>query len=178
MDHTLNKLWESFTDQLSIMHGKDMRIGREELYVYRITDNFPEIPKAQWFNITNDIFTTPGFWENIPVMEDAPRVMAELIEEYNVYILTKPWIHYDKCIAEKYNWIRTHFPFFDLNKVVFTGDKHLLTGDWFIDDAPDYMSGLQGDIIAMAYPYNKEFKTNVRVSNWKEIGKFFNVWHS
>lgn len=178
MDNTLNKLWVPFTDQMSIMFDRDLRIGRDELYVYRITDNFPKlISKESWFQITNDIFTTPGFWENIPIFEDAARVMAELVEVHDVYILTKPWIHYQRCEEEKKEWIKKHLPFFNLENVIFTGHKHLLKGDFFIDDAPDYMEINHTPVIAFAYPYNKEYETHFRAYSWKDIGKFFDVWH-
>lgn len=179
MDNTLNKLWVPFTDHLSLIFNQDMRIGRDQLYVYGITDNFPNIiPQAQGNQIRNDIFTTPGFWENIPIYEDAARVMAELVDVYDVYILTQPWIHYDKCVHEKYEWIKNHLPFFDLSKVIFTANKHLIVGDYFIDDAPNHLEEItHGEKIAYAYPYNKECKADHRVYSWKDIGKFFNVWH-
>jgi 5'(3')-deoxyribonucleotidase len=154
-----------------------MMLERDQLKVYKITFNYSKniIPENEWYQVTDDIFTTPGFWEHIPLWKDAAKVVALLIEQHEVYILTKPWVNYEKSILEKMSWIRQYLPFFNTEHVIFTGQKHLLKGDYIIDDAPQYLELPGLKTIAMDYPYNKQYKVDLRVKTWEQIGKYFEV---
>lgn len=174
MDNTLNKLWISFYDELKKTTGIDKVLSRDELFYYRLTYNIDQLNKNDWFYTTSNVFNKSGFWLNIPAYEDI-SIIEKLIENFNVYILTKPWLHSSTCIQEKLEWIKKYLPFFDLNNVIFTGHKHLVRFDYLIDDAPDYMKINDSKIIAMDYPYNREYKTFARVKNWNDIAYLFNV---
>jgi 5'(3')-deoxyribonucleotidase len=175
MDMTLNKMWIPFCEALAAQFGEDALLDRDQLLHYKITLNIPSIPDEQWFEITNRIFTTPHFWENLEIWEDAARVVSELACRHSVYIVTKPWVHYRNCTVEKINWIEKHLPFFNLENVMFTGDKHLLKGDYLIEDAPQYMDFKDIKVIAIDYPYNRDFKVHLRARDWNDIEEFFGV---
>ena len=176
MDMTLNKMWISVCDILAEEYGESAILDRDQLLSYKIPSNVPTIPENRWDELINNIFITPGFWESIPLWEDAVRIMAELVEKHDVFIVTKPWIHYDRCSMEKIHWIQDHLPFFNLENFICTGHKHLLKGDFIIDDAPQYMTIDNGiKIIAFDYPYNRQFKVHFRALSWLDIGDFFGV---
>lgn len=171
MDQTLNMFWKSFALEMKIESFE-----KEQLVHYEIIDClFPEkMGIVQSTMLLNKVFSKKGFWENIPIQDNAYEVMKKLNKTFDVYIVTAPWIDYNKCYEEKTNWVEKHLDFFDVSKIVFTKDKHLLTGDYIIDDAPKYINlPYISQTIVMDYPYNRKFKDVVRVNNWLDIENYF-----
>lgn len=77
----------------------------------------------------------PGFFRNLKVMPGAKEGVAALLQNPNlkVYIGTKHTTKTDYSPSEKVGWIREHFPSL-LKRMFIVTDKHLLRGDYLVDD--------------------------------------------
>lgn len=77
----------------------------------------------------------PGFFRNLKVMPGAKEGVQALIDnpKLKVYIGTKHTTKTDYSPSEKVAWVREHFPQL-LKKMFIVTDKHLLKGDYLIDD--------------------------------------------
>jgi 5'(3')-deoxyribonucleotidase len=100
----------------------------------------------------------PGFTTGIPPMPGAVAVINQLIEDgHEVYLVTARTgaTH----IIETFAWVKNHLPSFDLARLVFMKDKHLIQADILIDDNPEtllkfFQSNPAGQLYSIEYPYN------------------------
>lgn len=85
-----------------------------------------------------------------------------LIESYHVFIVADAPTNSHRQITNVQNWIENHLNVPAYNRIIFTNQKQLLLGDYFIGDAPtdDFM----GTNLAFG---SEEFKT------WEEIITYF-----
>lgn len=173
MDHTLNKLYESYNLYYKKLFDIELNLERNDLtnyFLHEIIGTDIELEKLKKFKI----FNTPGFWESIPIYENAANVMKKICQKHDVFIVTAPWISNIKCYEEKRLWIEKHLPFFDVSKIIFTKYKHLLQGDIIIDDCPENIINSECQWkIKMSYPYNKNAK-GIDAVTWFDIEKYIN----
>jgi len=106
-----------------------------------------------------EVLQRPGFTSNVPVMEGAPNVVKNLMNDgHEVYLVTarSGGTH---C-AETFEWLHKHMPFIDTRKqLVFLYDKHLLHADVIIDDQAATLTNYKGLhqnalTLGIKYPYN------------------------
>ena len=107
----------------------------------------------------------PGFFRNLKVMPGAKEGVQALLDNprLKVYIGTKHTTKTDHSPSEKVAWVREHFPSL-LKKMFIVTDKHLLRGDFLIDD----------DLRWKKFPgkFIHFDKTNPE-SEWKRIVQYF-----
>jgi len=124
--------------------------------------------------IIEEMFNWPGFWMSMKPMQFSQEILRTLNRYHKLYIVTKPWNTSDNCIPEKIKWIKYHLPFFDLDNLIFTSHKELITGDFIIEDSPKYLANtICKKTIAYNYKYNKNVKSDYRVNNWTDIKGIF-----
>ena len=94
-----------------------------------------KIPDDAWNQVCSVIDTTRFAYNNIYTYPGAGAV-ARLMKIADVYFVTKPWRGSDTWCADRVEWLCDHFG--DVaDKVIFTGHKHLIRADMFIDDHPE-----------------------------------------
>lgn len=171
MDMTLNKMSDTFTDYLKKYYPWPLEEPKEEnMTKYEMMTWYrPKIPQHLHEGLMSRVFGTRGFWEAIPPQEHAAEVMEAMDKKFDVHIVTSPWIDYKDCYKEKRNWVEEHLPFFDVVKIIFTRNKHLINGDVIIDDAPHYLDEFPNEKIIFDQPYNRKTKGDHRVTDWLEI---------
>lgn len=84
----------------------------------------------------NNIDRIPGIFRNPPPIKDAIESVRKLYEngKYEMYIATAaPWGNPESASDKRY-WIETHFGRMFRKRMVVTHLKHLLIGDYLIDD--------------------------------------------
>jgi 5'(3')-deoxyribonucleotidase len=174
IDMTLNKFWETFVEYYNKMHNTNFSMCREDNKYYTVPKNFLHTNDAEEHHkIVDSILCTPGFWEEIPIMENSVEVLEYLYNFYDVYIVTVPWKNYENCWTEKVRWIKKNYKFFDLDKLIFTTKKNLIDADVIIDDDPSHIIRFAKTKIIIDYPYNRDCDADYRVSNWREIKNIF-----
>ena len=69
----------------------------------------------------------------LPPKGDSIYYMEKWIEEgHEVYIITNTVDTRSQGLKQR--WIKKYIPYFDLSKIVFIKDKHIVRGDIFVDD--------------------------------------------
>ena len=76
----------------------------------------------------------PGIFSLMDPMPGAIEAVHELSKYYDVYILsTAPWKN-PSAWSDKINWITKHFGDIFKKRVILTHCKHLVNGDYLVDD--------------------------------------------
>lgn len=76
----------------------------------------------------------PGIFSLMDPMLGAIEAVHELSKHYDVYILsTAPWKN-PSAWSDKINWITKHFGDIFKKRVILTHCKHLVNGDYLVDD--------------------------------------------
>jgi len=76
----------------------------------------------------------PGFFLKLKPKHGAIDAINELKMLYDLYILSRPSIYNIHCYTEKAEWVKKHFGFDMLNKLILSPDKSLFKGDFLVDD--------------------------------------------
>ncbi|MHA8073196.1 5' nucleotidase, NT5C type [Aquirufa sp. HETE-40SA] len=119
--------------------------------------------------LTNNSFLwEPGFFENIPVNEDAVEVVRKLSDQYEIFIVSAA-TEFPNSLKEKLTWMEQHFPFITWKHIVFCGHKHMIQADYLIDDHEKNLHTFTGTPLLFTAPHNLHINDFKRVNNWKEV---------
>ncbi len=112
------------------------------------------------------------FFADLPVMPDAPEVLRNLAERFEVFVATQA-MTVPNSFGPKYRWLQRHFPFLPPTHFVFCGDKSILRADYLIDDLPRNLLRFSGTGILYSAPHNMAAEGFIRVANWQEVASCF-----
>ena len=146
----------------------NLSLTKQDLRGKRFWQVVPEPHHA----ILDDLLRAGDFFEDLDVMPDAPRVLAELQRHYEVFIASAA-MEVPSSFNPKFRWIERHFPFIPHTHIVFCGDKSILRADYLIDDNPRQLAAFTGAGILYDAPHNANITGYTRVRNWLEIEKLF-----
>lgn len=112
----------------------------------------------------------PGFFRTMPVIVDAPAVLAELNRKYEVFIVSAA-TEFPLSMHEKIDWLAEHFPFISWQHIIFCGTKKAIKADIMIDDFFRNLDPFEGRTLLFNQPHNQtaDPKHHQRVHSWKEI---------
>ena len=133
--------------------------------------SFESIFDIEKYGIVRQEIKKPGFFLDLEVKVDAPEVIEQLDQNYDVYIVSAA-TEFPNSLSEKVTWLNNHFPFIGWQKMVFCGYKHMINADIMIDDHTknlDYFQG--GTKLLFNAMHNQKVEKYTRVSNWAEIAK-------
>jgi 5'(3')-deoxyribonucleotidase len=116
----------------------------------------------------NTFLWEPGFFENIPVNEDAVEVVRKLADQYEIFIVSAA-TEFPNSLKEKLTWMEQHFPFITWKHIVFCGHKHMIQADYLIDDHEKNLLTFTGTPLLFTAPHNLHINDFKRVNNWKEV---------
>ncbi|MBK6949256.1 MAG: 5'(3')-deoxyribonucleotidase [Haliscomenobacter sp.] len=115
---------------------------------------------------------TMGFFADLPVMEGSQEVIRELMENFDVFIVTAAQ-EFRNSLPDKHDWLHRHFPFIPWQNFVFCGDKSIILADYMIDDHAFNLETFQGKGLLYTASHNIDETRYTRVNNWEEIRGFF-----
>lgn len=78
-----------------------------------------------------------GFFKNLKEYDDVVQSIDDIMEEYDVWFLTRPSMFNTHCYTEKAEWIRDRFGIKGLYKLILSPNKALFDvneDDFLIDD--------------------------------------------
>ena len=133
---------------------------------------FWQVVPAHHQSILDDYLHTEDFFEDLDVMPDAPRVLAELQRHHEIFIASAA-MEVPSSFNAKYRWLERHFPFIPHTHIVFCGDKSILRADFLIDDNPRQLQRFQGEGILFHSHHNVNVTGFTRVRNWLEVEQLF-----
>jgi 5'(3')-deoxyribonucleotidase len=135
--------------------GKDVFEGKPEI------EALPD-------GVMKKIVLSPGFFRNVPVMEGAQEAVLELMEHFDVYIVSAA-MEFPQSLVEKYEWLKEHFPFVSWHKIIFCGDKSVIGTDYMIDDHVRNLDCCKGKTLMFTAGHNTGVNHHTRVNNWQEV---------
>lgn len=121
--------------------------------------------------ILEGILGQPGFFFNMPQINEARKYITKLIEEgHNVIILTQPPRRSDHAVKDKRDWIQANIPGFDSTNIIFAHKKYLIGGDILFDDRASHLDawkkywkerrGTEHTTAMIQYPYNRNYNAD------------------
>ena len=129
---------------------------------------FPE----QHHTLVKEKLLSPGFFRNLPVIEDSVEVLREMNEKYEIFIVSAA-TEFPNSLKDKLDWLLEHFPFFTWRQVVLCGDKRMIAGDYMIDDHVRNLIHFPGKKYLFTSPHNLKETGYERINNWKEARNIF-----
>ncbi|MEM1327183.1 MAG: 5'(3')-deoxyribonucleotidase [Bacteroidota bacterium] len=120
-----------------------------------------------------DYIHARGFFSDIRVMPDSQAVVQELMESYEVFIVTAT-MEFRYSMEDKLHWLSIHFPFIPWKNIVMCGTKSIVKADYMIDDHIWNLDGFDGKGLLYTASHNIHNTTYSRVDNWLAVRDFFN----
>jgi 5'(3')-deoxyribonucleotidase len=115
---------------------------------------------------------SPGFFRNLPVMEDSVSVLSEMNKRYEIFIVSAA-MEFPDSLKDKLEWLLEHFPFFTWHQLALCGSKDLVYGDFMIDDHVKNLKNFKGKQYLFTAAHNLEITGYDRINNWKEAADIF-----
>ncbi len=153
IDRINDKVNKNFTYEELLQGGKEYK---EEFYAHYLANN--------------SFLWEPGFFENIPVNEDAVEVVKKLTEQYEIFIVSAA-TELPNSLKEKLTGMPMHFPFITWKHIVFCGHKYMIQADYLIDDHEKNLHSFTGTPLLYTAPHNLHITDYQRVNNWKDVEK-------
>lgn len=75
-----------------------------------------------------------GFFENLQPLDGAIESVNRLRSRFDLYVLSAPSARNPHSYTEKRIWIEQHFGYPFTKRLILSNQKHLLKGDFLIDD--------------------------------------------
>jgi 5'(3')-deoxyribonucleotidase len=161
MDDVIADTVEKF---LSIYRREhNLELSPEEMHGKELRDALP----AELYSTTRKYINQPGFFRDIPVMPDSQRVVKELYEKYDVFIVSAA-MEFRNSLIDKYDWLAEHFPFIAWQHIIFCGLK-IVDVDIFIDDRIRNFVGFEGRALLYSSHHNLLIDNYERVNNWQQV---------
>ncbi len=129
---------------------------------------FPE----QHHELIHERLTSPGFFRNLPVMENAVEVIGEMNKRYELFIVSAA-MEFPNSLKDKVEWLGDNFPFLTWKQITLCGDKRLICGDHMIDDHVKNLQHFKGKPWLFTSAHNLNITTYDRIEDWKHAGRIF-----
>ena len=118
----------------------------------------------------------PDFFADLPVMEQAVRVLDRLSRDHEIFIASAA-MEVPRSFNAKFAWLQRHFPFIGPSHYVFCGTKSVLRSDFLIDDNPRQLRAFGGKGLLYSATHNREVDATAqgwtRLDDWKAVESFF-----
>jgi 5'(3')-deoxyribonucleotidase len=118
--------------------------------------------------IVMKICNRQGFFRNLPVMEGAVETVKQLMEDYEIYIVSAA-MEFPLSLFEKHEWLAEHFPFISWKNIIFCGDKSIIDTDYLIDDHCKNLDFCKGKPLMFTAFHNVEKDHHQRINHWNEV---------
>lgn len=120
-------------------------------------DLFAAIGQQSLWKDFHKMVSSGGFCKNIRPYQGAKRLIQDLNDYGNVFVVTKP-LHCPTWYYERTEWLNEHFGI-PKNHVIFASEKRLIGGSLLIEDSFDncveWSSENFGPVILIDKPYNR-----------------------
>jgi len=163
-DDCLNDL----VDQLLILYEKRFaeHIDKESITNFDLSESLPPEQSSKLYSL----FIDEELWKSVKVQPGAAKAVQEMIADgHEVFIVTATDY---RNVVWKMEWLQKNLPFFPIQNVIITSQKHLLAADYLIDDNLDNLRrGIYGRIV-IDKPWNRDVREDIydikRATNLKE----------
>lgn len=171
MDGVIADFEGDFLRRWKSEHPDKEHVPLEDRKGFYVSEQYP----GEHRDHVQDIYHSPGFYQNLPPIPGALEALREIKNSLNnVFLCTSPMLpKYENCVLEKFHWVYEHLGTDWVNNIVLTRDKTIVKGDVLIDDKPDIKGSAEPEWEHIIYdqPYNRNIKDKRRLTwqNWKEV---------
>lgn len=119
-----------------------------------------------------EVMHRPELFRNLEPVPNALEVFERLYKSdlFEMYIVTAA---HPSSVEPKHEWLKAYMPFFPLNRVIVCSAKHMIKGDYLLDDGLHNIRDFAeagGTPIIFDRPHNrKEGIHYTRIENWVEF---------
>ena len=166
MDETIADALKEHLQRYNQAFGEN--VTREDLRGADLRDRVPADRRVLVDRMVHD----ETFFESLDPMPGAQQTVRELMEKYEVFIVSAA-MEVPVSFAAKLRWLARYFPFIPASHIVFCGDKAIINADYLIDDTPRHFRGFAGEPIIFSAPHNALETSYRRVENWDEVREIF-----
>lgn len=131
-----------------------------------------ELAPAEHLSRLRSYFHEESFFRDLDVMEGSQEVIRDLMDRYEVYIVTAA-MEVPCSFTAKFQWLERHFPFLPPDNIVFCGNKGIIAADYLIDDNVYQLDRFRGEGILFTTPHNFYESKYKRVDDWQDVRKLF-----
>jgi 5'-nucleotidase len=170
MDGVLADFEAGFLREWRLRHPEALYVPLEERTTFYIRDQYP----AEYSSQIWDVLLMPGFFRNLPVIGGGYQALTDMrAAGIEVFICTGPFIEYENCVLEKYQWVDEHLGREWIKRMVLTMDKTIVDADYLIDDMPK-ITGVnkpRWQHVLYDLPKNRmeTGKKRLTWANWREV---------
>lgn len=162
-------------DVMADTHGKFIQLYLEgDMPRYTLDElrekSFHELFDEDEYRAISKRVYEPGFFRDIPVMEGAQDVIADLMEKYEIFVASAAQ-EFPNSLREKWDWLQEYFPAITWHHYIFLGDKSVLNTDFLIDDLPRNLRTFRGEGLLFDALHNRDDREFRRVKSWEAVGK-------
>ena len=162
-------------DVMADTHAKFIKLYLEgEMPRYTLEEmkekSFHELFDEYEYDAISQHVYEPGFFRDIPVMEGAQEVIAELMKKYEIFVASAAQ-EFPNSLREKWDWLQEHFPAISWRNYIFMGDKSVLNTAYLIDDMPRNLRTFQGKGLLFDALHNRDDTKFKRVKSWQDVAK-------
>ena len=131
----------------------------EKKYINKVS--YDNIKEGSWLKafpdehhaLVLDKLYSPGFFRDLPVMDDAVDVLKEMNSRYEIFIVSAA-MEFPNSLKDKHDWLLEYFPYFTWRQLVLCGDKRMIMGDHMIDDHLKNLVHFKGNKLFIYGLYN------------------------
>lgn len=167
MDDTLESLVPAWVEWLNKYH--ELNVDPESITEWDMGIAFPSLSRDELFAP----LSIREFWNTVKPKPGAVECVKKLIDDgHRVYVCTAS--HYKGLKDKMEVALFQNFPYLKWANVIIVQHKHLIRGDFIIDDAPHNLKDWYGGVslpFLMDAPHNRCTKETgmIRVHTWDEI---------
>lgn len=121
----------------AVLAEAQSKLKPQDIVGWQVFDFIAEADGEEIARRTKRKLTDVGFWRGLGVVEGSKEFVARLREEFEeVYFVTAPWRSCKGWEFTRREWLKKHFGARP-EHVIPTSAKHVIRGDFFIDDRFD-----------------------------------------
>jgi len=169
MDDVLAQFEKAFLERWRDLYPQLPYVPLDQRAVFSIEKQYA----AEHRDKIHGIIRAPGFFlglEPVPGGLEAMRRMSDA--GHSVFICTSPVSDCVTCPMEKTEWVFRHLGPDFVKRLILSGDKSMVRGDFLIDDRPDAdTAGVMMPIwehVLFDCPYNRQVAGKRRLTDWPD----------
>lgn len=169
-DDTIENFCEVWVKELNKKYNMDY--STEDITEWDIQKFYPDTTKEELLEVAN----SAKFWDKVKPKRDAIVYLSLLQDYFDIYIVTSG--SYRSMYYKVPKIIKKYFKFIPEQNIICCTDKHLLNGDYLVDDNPANLIDGNPSYKGILYsaPHNRYVNCEVynieRVNDWKDIFLF------
>jgi 5'(3')-deoxyribonucleotidase len=173
MDLTIADTYSKLIERLNEYY--DLGLEQSKAFEY-FGDHSPPAPPITRKQV-EEVFSRDSFFLSLEPIDDSQKALKRLSRNFDIYIVTAPWMSAQHPYMDKYKWLKKYFPEF-ANKMIPTCHKQVIFGDILIDDHTTFCldwkvfwrtRGGCPIVASLEYPWTDKEIVDITALNWNDL---------